>query len=345
MNKFTGKKSKWLFSGMLAMALAFGLVVMGCIPEPEPDVAVTSVSLNAATLSLAVGGTSQLSATVSPADATNTAVTWTVGDPTIATVSTSGLVTAVANGTTTVTVTTQGTSIGGIQLTDTCTVTVAPPFIATIDNTTVNNVATLGLIGTNVTSSSTAVATAAIVSSKIAITSVSAGYATITVNTGAPPSAKIEVYVSSTGAITITQIRKSNEDGSSKANAIPLIYNAWEGGTVPNSGEMWYKITVPGGANYNVFGADRLSSGIGINSLTADIKVTGYEQDDSFAFTSPNTTRDVGNGSAAYDGYGVITPAGSGRTVWIKVEPYSPSDGGSYYVICSISSTRPSLSL
>jgi len=69
-------------------------------------VPVTSVSVTPATLPLGVGTTYQLTATVSPSNATNQNVTWNSSNPGIATVSPSGLVTAVASGSATITVTT-----------------------------------------------------------------------------------------------------------------------------------------------------------------------------------------------------------------------------------------------
>ncbi len=81
---------------------------------------VTGVAVNPASASIAVGGTQQLTATVAPSNATNTAVTWSSSNTAIATVSSSGLVTGVAAGTATITVTTQD---GGKTATSAITVT------------------------------------------------------------------------------------------------------------------------------------------------------------------------------------------------------------------------------
>ena len=61
---------------------------------------VTGITLSATTLSLQPGQTAQLTAAVSPADAENTSVTWQSLDELVATVSSTGLVTGVANGST-----------------------------------------------------------------------------------------------------------------------------------------------------------------------------------------------------------------------------------------------------
>ncbi|MDY6002660.1 MAG: Ig domain-containing protein [Candidatus Cryptobacteroides sp.] len=67
-------------------------------------VAVTGVSLSKTSLSLAEGGSQTLLATVSPANATNKAVTWSSSNDSVATVDASGKVTAVKAGTATITV-------------------------------------------------------------------------------------------------------------------------------------------------------------------------------------------------------------------------------------------------
>nr|DAH79589.1 MAG TPA: Tail tube protein [Caudoviricetes sp.] len=66
-------------------------------------VAVTGVSLNTSSGELTTGGQTTLTATVSPSDASNKAVTWTSSVPTVATVS-NGIVTALKAGKTVITV-------------------------------------------------------------------------------------------------------------------------------------------------------------------------------------------------------------------------------------------------
>lgn len=92
-----------------------GLALISCASPASPtpsSVPVTGVTLNTKTLELTVGGSSflsgspQLIATILPNTATNTAVSWTSGNPTVARVSGQGLVSPVAAGTAMVTVTT-----------------------------------------------------------------------------------------------------------------------------------------------------------------------------------------------------------------------------------------------
>ena len=82
-------------------------------------VAVTGVTVAPAALTLEVGQTGALTATVTPTTATNKAVTWTSSAPAIATVDASGTVKGIAPGTATITV---KTADGG--KTATCAITV-----------------------------------------------------------------------------------------------------------------------------------------------------------------------------------------------------------------------------
>ncbi len=83
---------------------------------------VTGISLNNTTLTLtAAGQMATLTATVTPSNATNKNVTWTSSNTAVATVSNTGVVTAVANGTAVITATTAD----GTNLSAQCTVTVS----------------------------------------------------------------------------------------------------------------------------------------------------------------------------------------------------------------------------
>lgn len=74
--------------------------------EDEDTVAVTGVTVSPQTTSVVVGATRQLTATVSPTDATDKTGVWTSSDPTKFTINSSGLITGVAAGTGTATFTT-----------------------------------------------------------------------------------------------------------------------------------------------------------------------------------------------------------------------------------------------
>lgn len=93
---------------------------------------VTGVTLDQTDLTLFTGQSEQLTATVTPDNATNKNVTWSSNDDTIATVDTNGNVTAVAAGTATITVTTEDGSH-----TATCKVTVKDPVYSMATDTAV----------------------------------------------------------------------------------------------------------------------------------------------------------------------------------------------------------------
>ncbi|MDE5848521.1 MAG: Ig-like domain-containing protein, partial [Muribaculaceae bacterium] len=155
------------------------------------DIDVTGVELNKTEVTLTEGETVNLTATVTPNDATDQTVTWTSSDEDVATVTDEGVVIAVAPGNAVITATAGNVSA-------TCTITVEAPFVAvetiTLDKTTgsIEEGKTLQLKATvkptdatdrtvNWTSSDPAVAT---VDAKGLVTAVKAGTATITAKAG-----------------------------------------------------------------------------------------------------------------------------------------------------------------
>ena len=135
------------------IALSFSLFLWSCMvdytpteptPTPTPTPVATSITLSATSLSFAsLGDTTQLAATVKDAAGTVMAgatVTWAATGG-AATVSSAGLVTAVANGTATVTATSGSTSA-------TATVTVANFFLAANGVTVMCTDADVGETGT-----------------------------------------------------------------------------------------------------------------------------------------------------------------------------------------------------
>ena len=158
----------------------------------DREIKVTGVTLDMTSMELVVGEGKNLTATITPADATNQNVAWTSSDATVATVDDNGKVTAVKVGTATVTVTTQD---GG--KTATCRVTVKAATVA-VTGVTLNK-STLSLIeGTSETLTATITpadatdkeltwtssdATVATVDANGKVTAVKAGEATVTVTT------------------------------------------------------------------------------------------------------------------------------------------------------------------
>ena len=97
--------------------LSLGLLLLSC-DKPVEEVPVSSVSLSQSTAEMLVGETIRLTATVLPDDAKDKSVTWASSKTSVATVSSSGEVTAVAEGSATITASAGGKSA-------TCTVTVS----------------------------------------------------------------------------------------------------------------------------------------------------------------------------------------------------------------------------
>jgi uncharacterized protein YjdB len=100
---------------MAALILTFNLVLAGCDnpagsdddddDTPADPIAVSGVSLDKATSDLGTGKEFKLTATITPDDATNKAVSWESSNTSVATIN-GGVVTGVAAGTATITVTT-----------------------------------------------------------------------------------------------------------------------------------------------------------------------------------------------------------------------------------------------
>ena len=102
--------------------------------EKETPKTVEKVSLNKDKLTLEIGGTSTLTATVSPTDAEDKTITWSSSDKSVATVSSSGKVTAVAAGTAVITAKTTN----GVKATCTVTVNAQDPEDIKVETISVN---------------------------------------------------------------------------------------------------------------------------------------------------------------------------------------------------------------
>lgn len=184
-------------------------------PSTTP-VPVTGVTISGGQRELEAGDSCTFTATVSPSNATNKSVTWTTSDPSVATVSSSGTVTAVGEGTATITVT---TADGGRTAFVTLTVTgqadyvsLSSSFLAMQNGDSVVLVATTGS-GADVqwSSSNTAVAT---VDSNGRVTVVSdSGSAVITASTGESTASCKVVVISQDNVDEITRTDLEESDG------------------------------------------------------------------------------------------------------------------------------------
>jgi alpha-amylase len=107
----------------LTIFLLITLPLLFACTQEEQEVRVESVSINQSSVELEIGKTLQLNATVSPSTATRKEITWSSSKSSVASVSSSGLVTAVSEGTTKITATADGKK-------GECTVTVFKGFVA-----------------------------------------------------------------------------------------------------------------------------------------------------------------------------------------------------------------------
>lgn len=180
-------------SATITVTTGDGNFVDTCSVTVSQDIImVTGVSLNKSSTSINIDATETLTATIVPTNATNQVVAWSSSNESIATISSSGLITGISAGTATITVITDDG-----DYTDTCTVTVNANTVSvtgvslnksstsiTVDATETLTATVTPSNATNKsvtwTSSNTDVAT---VSSGGVVTGVSAGSATITVTT------------------------------------------------------------------------------------------------------------------------------------------------------------------
>ncbi len=176
--------------------------------QTPSEIKVNKITLNKTTASVTKGKTLQLTATVTPGNATNKEVKWDTSDKNVATVSDNGLVTAKSAGTATITCTAQD----GSSVKATCKITVKNPVVKVTKVTLNKTTATLApketltlkatVTPTNATnkavtwkSSNTKIAT---VSSSGKVTAKAAGTVTITCRakdgSGKKATCKITVY-------------------------------------------------------------------------------------------------------------------------------------------------------
>ena len=92
----------------IALLLIIILPAFFSCTEKEQEIRVESVTISIPSAELEIGKTLQLSATVTPTGATNKDITWSSSNPSVASISAAGLVTALSEGTTTITAAADG---------------------------------------------------------------------------------------------------------------------------------------------------------------------------------------------------------------------------------------------
>lgn len=261
-------------------------------------VAVTGVTVSPATATVGIGSTQQLSATITPANATNQTVTWTSSNTAVATVNASGLVSGVAAGTSTITATTAdgnktATSVVTVTTIPVTGVSVSPATISLYAGNTQQLSATVAPANaTNKTvtwsSSNTAVAT---VNSAGLVTAVAAGTANITVTTqNGSKTAVSTITVNANVSFTVNFYRPTTWGTGIKIywwSALPagiLADGSWPGVTMTDIGNGWYSYTFTNVTATNLIFND------GTNQ-TADLNrtKTGWYMNNTWYDTNPGT--------------------------------------------------------
>jgi uncharacterized protein YjdB len=274
------------------------IVARAMAPTPVP----ASVAVTPATLTLAAGGTRQLTATVRDAGGqalTGYSVVWSVGDGSVATVSSTGLVTAVDGGTTTITAVAAGRSASA-------TLTVTPAPVASVVVTPGSGVLVAGgtlqltatpysaaekpLSGRSVswTSSNSGVVR---VSSTGLVTAVAAGTATVSATVeGRIGMASIQVSATAptpVATVTIAPTSVSLEPG----HAQQFTATARDAGGQTLTGRA---VTWSGGsATVATVSASGLVTAVGVGSTTVTATVEGRTAQATVIVTAPPPVRET----------------------------------------------------
>ncbi len=232
----------------------------------EATVAVTGVELDKSELSLTVGDTYTLTATVKPSGATDKTVTWESGKTSVATVE-NGVVTAVAAGTATITVTTNDGN-----KTAQCTVTVKE--------------ATVSVTGVSLNKTSTTLTVGGTETLTANIEPENATDKTVTWKSSAESVATVDNGVVTAVAAGTATITVTTNDGNKTATCTVTVENAGGGGTtdltLTHSNNVWStsennsKVTVAlEGAASNISGTvDGISYTVGLKFESSAGKLT-----------------------------------------------------------------------
>jgi len=345
----------------VTVTTADGGKTASCAVTVSPEsVAVSGVTLNKQAASLIVGGTETLSAIIAPVNATNQTVTWSSSNPSVATVSAGGAVTAAAAGTSTITVT---TADGG--KTASCAVTVSPGNVAVSGVTLDKQTASITIGGTetlsaiiapvnatnqNVTWSSSNPSVAAV--SGGTVTGVSMGTSTITVTTAdGGKTASCTVTVSN---IAVSGVTLNKQTASLIVGGTETLFATIEPTNATNQNVTWRSsntsvATVSGGVVTAVGGGTATItvttanggktasctvtvsvavSGVTLNKQTASIAIGGKENLSATIAPSNATNKTVtwssSNPAVATVSGGAVTGVSAG-TATITV---TTADGG-----------------
>lgn len=295
-NPYNNNASVTLTTGATRTFAAYEYLVL--TNTNAPVVAVTGVLVSPTTVTVGLGSTQQLNATLAPANATNQNVTWTSSNTAVATVNTSGLVTAVSAGTTTITVKTVD---GNKTATSTITVAAIPVASVSVTPTTASlyagntqqlsaSISPANATNKTVTwsSSNTGVAT---VNSSGLVTAVSAGTATITTTTqDGNKTATATITVNPNTNFTVYFYKPSNWGTGIKIyywSALPtgvLADASWPGVNMTDAGNGWYSYTFTNVTSTNLIFNDGTSQ-----SADLSRNKTGWYMNATWYDSNPGT--------------------------------------------------------
>ena len=184
---------------------------------------ITSITVVPSSAVLAPGATTQVNSTILPSNATNKTLTWSSSNTGIATVNSSGLVTAVAAGTANI----WATSTDGTNRTGTCTITVSVPATSVSLNqstATMHPGNTLTLVATvlpsnatNKTVTWTSNSTNATVNGSGVITAVALGSAVITARCGSLTATCVVSITVAVSSVSVSPTSISLGSGSTRS--------------------------------------------------------------------------------------------------------------------------------
>lgn len=288
------------------------------------DIPVEGISLSRSTLDLTVGNSFDLTASITPSNATNKAVTWSSSDSSIASVDSSGRVTAKANGIATINV----KSAANASISDTCTVTVTTPtsgVTVTPESVSLNTGQTHQLTATvsPATASnksvtwSTSRGNVATVNSSGLVTAVGNGTATITARTvsgGYTDTCAVTVSTPVTGVSLSSASLTINKGGTHQLTATVSPETAsnktvsWstsdpDVASVSQSG----LVTAVGGGTADITVTTEDGSYTAQCKVTVNVPVTGVQFDEVSA--------SMGMDSSTTLGYTVLPPDASNKSV------------------------------
>lgn len=199
---------------------------------------VTGVNLNKASTTILTGGTTQLTAAVLPSNATIKGVTWKSNNTGVATVSSTGLVTAKASGTALITVTTEN---GGFS--DTCNVTVPSllPSEVSVTDVALNKTSTTIGVGSGHSEQLVATITPSNATNKnVEWMSSNIDVATVSSN------GLVTGRKAGTAVITV----RTEDEGLTYTCSVTVVWNAGDKLTFSGAGVSFKMAYVPGGVTF-----------------------------------------------------------------------------------------------